>query len=68
VSVLTTGDELVPPCAKPGPGQIREGNTLHLYNRDGSHVQSYSLSGSRASLNTMAECVDAINVDSNPFN
>jgi len=30
VSVLTTGDELVPPCAKPGPGQIREGNTLHL--------------------------------------
>lgn len=30
VSVLTTGDELVPPSAQPGPGQIREGNTLHL--------------------------------------
>ena len=30
VSVLTTGDELVPPTAKPGTGQIREGNTLFL--------------------------------------
>ena len=30
VSVLTTGDELVPPDRTPGPGQIREGNTLYL--------------------------------------
>lgn len=30
VVVLTTGDELVPPERRPGPGQIREGNTLHL--------------------------------------
>ena len=30
VAILTTGDELVPPSARPGPGQIREGNTLHL--------------------------------------
>jgi molybdopterin molybdotransferase len=30
VSILTTGDELVPPSAKPGPAQIREGNTLYL--------------------------------------
>lgn len=30
VSVLTTGDELVPPREKPGPGQIREGNTFFL--------------------------------------
>ena len=30
VIVLTTGDELVPPSTRPGPGQIREGNTLHL--------------------------------------
>jgi len=29
-SILTTGDELVPPTERPGPGQIREGNTLHL--------------------------------------
>jgi molybdopterin molybdotransferase len=28
--VLTSGDELVAPSEKPGPGQIREGNTLHL--------------------------------------
>ncbi len=30
VSILTTGDELVPVGEKPGPGQIREGNTLYL--------------------------------------
>jgi len=30
VAILTTGDELVPPSQRPGPGQIREGNTLHL--------------------------------------
>lgn len=30
VSVLTSGDELVTPSETPGPGQIREGNTLHL--------------------------------------
>lgn len=30
VAVLTTGDELVPPSQRPGPGQIREGNTLAL--------------------------------------
>jgi len=30
VSVLTSGDELVTPDRRPGPGQIREGNTLHL--------------------------------------
>jgi molybdopterin molybdotransferase len=30
VTLLTTGDELVPATAKPGPGQIREGNTLYL--------------------------------------
>ena len=30
VTLLTTGDELVPPAETPGVGQIREGNTLHL--------------------------------------
>lgn len=30
VCVLTTGDELVDPSARPGPGQIRESNTQHL--------------------------------------
>jgi molybdopterin molybdotransferase len=28
--VLATGDELVPPSRRPGPGQIREGNTFYL--------------------------------------
>lgn len=30
VSILTTGDELISPSEVPGPGQIREGNTLQL--------------------------------------
>ena len=30
VAVITTGDELVPPDQVPGPGHIRETNTLHL--------------------------------------
>lgn len=30
VAILTSGDELVAPTERPGPGQIREGNTLHL--------------------------------------
>lgn len=30
VTILTTGDELVPAHEKPGPAQIREGNTLYL--------------------------------------
>lgn len=30
VALLTTGDELVPPTVKPGPGEIREGNTFYL--------------------------------------
>jgi len=29
-AILTSGDELVAPHELPGPGQIREGNTLHL--------------------------------------
>lgn len=29
-ALFTTGDELVPVCAKPGPGEIREGNTFYL--------------------------------------
>ncbi|QDU69034.1 gephyrin-like molybdotransferase Glp [Engelhardtia mirabilis] len=33
VSILTTGDELVPAWVKPQKGQIREGNTLFLAHR-----------------------------------
>lgn len=30
LALLTTGDELVAPNVKPGPGEIREGNTFYL--------------------------------------
>ncbi|MBL8861281.1 MAG: molybdopterin molybdotransferase MoeA [Planctomycetes bacterium] len=30
LGLATTGDELVPPSRRPGPGQIREGNTFDL--------------------------------------
>lgn len=30
LAILTSGDELISPAETPGPGQIREGNTLHL--------------------------------------
>jgi molybdopterin molybdotransferase len=30
VAILATGDELIDPAQCPAPGQIREGNTLHL--------------------------------------
>lgn len=30
VTLLTTGDELVEPSVRPGPGEIREGNTRYL--------------------------------------
>lgn len=30
ITILTTGDELVAPSEVPGPGQIREGNTIFL--------------------------------------
>ncbi|MCK6448745.1 MAG: molybdopterin molybdotransferase MoeA [Planctomycetes bacterium] len=43
VALLTTGDELVPPSARPGPGEIRESNTLELAalaRRAGAHVEN----------------------------
>lgn len=41
VAILTSGDELVAPTQRPGRGQLREGNTLHLAAmsaRDGAAV------------------------------
>lgn len=38
VTILTTGDELVPAHQKPGPDQIREGNTLFLADRAQARV------------------------------
>ena len=46
VAVLTTGDELVRPEEEPGPGQIREANTLHLAalaRRAGAQVTCHGL-------------------------
>jgi molybdopterin molybdotransferase len=38
VTILTTGDELVPAHETPGPDQIREGNTLFLADRTQARV------------------------------
>lgn len=53
VTILTTGDELVRPEEKPGPGQIREGNTLHLAalaRRAGAEVECLGLVPDEASV------------------
>jgi hypothetical protein len=45
------------------------GNTLYLRNESGQHVQSYTLSGSSASIGALIDCVDVIEQPSgNPFN
>ncbi|WP_151717692.1 hypothetical protein [Gemmobacter serpentinus] len=50
--------------------EVVEGRNLHLGNDSGSHVQSYSLAGSSASINALIECVNVLEDDSdgNPFN
>lgn len=50
--------------------EVVEGRTLHLGNDSGSHVQSYSLAGSSASINALIECVKVLEQenDGNPFN
>jgi molybdopterin molybdotransferase len=67
-AILTTGDELVPPARVPGPGEIRESNTLHLAAlaaRAGaevvsvSHVRDDSSELARA-FGTALECCDVV--------
>ena len=68
VTILTTGDELVRPDQKPGPGQIREGNTLHLAalaRRAGAEVDCQGLVPDEADVlrerfARALECSDAV--------
>jgi hypothetical protein len=48
--------------------EVASGNRLYLRSADGSDVQNYSLSGSRASIEALGECGEAIGRPSNPFN
>lgn len=50
--------------------EVAQGNRLFLRSADGSDVQNYSLSGSRASIDALVECGDVITNQSpgNPFN
>jgi hypothetical protein len=49
--------------------EVSQGSRLHLRSADGEDVMWYSLSGSRASMDVMIECGNAITTGSkNPFN
>lgn len=48
--------------------EVARGNRLYLRSDDGSDVQNYSLSGSRASIDALVECGNAIGRAPNPFN
>jgi hypothetical protein len=48
--------------------EVARGNRLYLRSADGSDVQNYSLAGSRASIDALVECGDAIGRAPNPFN
>jgi hypothetical protein len=50
--------------------EVAQGNRLFLRAADGSDVQNYSLSGSRASIDALVECGNTITSRSpgNPFN
>jgi hypothetical protein len=48
--------------------EVARGNRLFLRSDDGSDVQNYSLAGSRASIDALVECGDAIGRPANPFN
>lgn len=49
--------------------EVAQGNTLYLNTATGDGVKSYSLAGSRASMQAMLDCGDSITGNnSNPFN
>ena len=48
--------------------EVARGSRLYLRADDGSDVQNYSLSGSRASIDALIDCGKAILAPGNPFN
>ena len=48
--------------------EVARGNRLYLRSADGADVQNYSLAGSRASIDALVECGNAIGRPANPFN
>lgn len=48
--------------------EIARGNTLYLRTETGDPVKSYSLSGSRASMNALIECAETLDRGANPQN
>ena len=50
--------------------EVAQGQRLYLRSADGSDVQNYSLSGSRASIDALVQCGDVISKQTpgNPFN
>lgn len=49
--------------------EVAQGNTLYLNTASGEGVKSYSLAGSKASMQAMLECGDSITGNNaNPFN
>ena len=48
--------------------EVARGNRLYLRAADGADVQNYSLAGSRASIDALVECGNAIGRAPNPFN
>ncbi len=48
--------------------EVAQGHTIHVRNQQGEDVISYTLSGSRASMDVLVECEEAIgSSDVNPF-
>lgn len=48
--------------------EVAQGTRLHLRSASGQSVQSYSLAGSRASIQALVDCGDVLSSDRNPFN
>jgi hypothetical protein len=48
--------------------EVARGNTIHVRNAQGQSVISYTLAGSRASMDVLAQCEEALGgLDANPF-
>jgi hypothetical protein len=47
--------------------EVAKGNKLYLRTEDGSEVRNYTLAGSKASIQQLVDCGNAIAGDSNPF-